>query len=417
MDQLKSKVITGTKSPIDPSILIGKILRSGVLLSSIILIIGLLLAILQFPHLSSQALLDYPKSFIQLAQGILRLNALAVITLGLFLLIATPVIRVATSIIVFFFEKDWNFVFITSFVLLILLVSIFYIGGLLGHGSLFPNIRFTISDMIILFLIAIVAGLLGSLVGLGGGFLIIPVLTLIFHFPMYIAIGSGLISVIATSSDSAATYLKEHIANMRVGIYLEIVTTIGAICGAFLAGLLAQNTLFVIFGIILLLSCIPLFLERNEELPHGVKNDSTATYLHLNSSYFDSVLNRTVTYNVSHTWIGMIIMYFAGGISGLLGIGSGTFKVLALDGAMRIPMKVSTTTSNFMIGVTAAASVGIYFARGDVLPLLVLPIALGTLIGALIGAKIFNHLSNRRIRFIFLLVILFTGIEMIIHGI
>lgn len=417
MDHPNSKTEIEKHPALDASVLVSTILRGGVMVSSIALILGLLLSVIQFPHVSSQTLIAYPKTFNQLLVGLLQFHAQAVITFGLFLLIATPVIRVALSIIIFLREKDRNFVFITTVVLLILLLSIFYISGLLGHSSFLPSIHFSYSDMIILFILSIAAGLLGSLVGLGGAFLLIPVLTLLFHFPMYFAIGSGLISVIATSSDSATTYLKEHLVDLRVGMFLETATTIGAICGAFLAGLLDQNILFVIFGIILLLSSIPLIFERNQELPHGVKNDHLATYLHLNNSYFDSVLNRTVLYNVTRTWIGLIIMYLAGGISGLLGIGSGTFKVLALDGAMRLPMKVSTTTSNFMIGVTAAASVGIYFARGDVLPLLVLPIALGTLFGAFIGAKILTHLSNRRIRYIFLIIILFTAAEMIMRGV
>lgn len=156
--------------------------------------------------------------------------------------------------------------------------------------------------------------------------------------------------------------------------------------------------------------------EINEELPQDVKNDRLSQYLHLHSSYFDTVLNRTVSYNVTRTWLGLSMMYVAGGISGLLGIGSGTFKVLALDAAMRLPVKVSTTTSNFMIGVTAAASVGIYFSRGDILPLLAVPIALGTLVGAMIGTKILHHMTNKTIRFLFIAILLFTATEMIIHG-
>jgi uncharacterized membrane protein YfcA len=262
---------------------------------------------------------------------------------------------------------------------------------------------------------AIAAGLLGSLVGLGGGVLIVPLLTLVFGFPIYFAIGASIISVIATSSGAAA-YVKDRMTNLRVGMFLEIGTTIGAICGAFLAGLLAPNILSVVFGVILLVSAAPLIFKIGEELPQGVKNDRWASWLHLNSSYPDSRLQRDVPYQVTRTPLGLAMMYVAGLISGLLGIGSGTFKVLALDVAMHLPMKVSTTTSNFMIGVTAAASAGIYFSRGDIPPLIAAPVALGILIGALIGARVLTRLSNKVLRIIFLVVIVVAAVEMVLRG-
>src|SRR5207244_1658432 len=174
--------------------------------------------------------------------------------------------------------------------------------------------------------------------------------------------------------------------------------------------------LSVIFGIILLISAAPLVFKIGEELPQGVKSDRLANWLHLNGSYPDHHLHREVSYQVTRTPLGMGMMYVAGLISGLLGIGSGTFKVLAMDTIMRLPMKVSTTTSNFMIGVTAAASAGIYFSRGDIPPLLAAPVALGILIGALAGARLLPHLSNKTLRFIFLPVIAVSALEMILHG-
>jgi uncharacterized protein len=343
----------------------------------------------------------------------------AVIALGLLLLIATPVIRVAVSIIAFLAEHDWRFVVITLLVLLILLFSIFYVGAVVavGQHQRFHHGEYSWVYPVLIFLGSIAAGLLGSLVGLGGGVLIVPLLTLVFGFPISFAIGASIISVIATSSGAAAAYVKDHITNLRVGMFLELATTTGAICGAFLAGLLAQNILSVVFGIILLISAAPLVFKIGEELPQGVKNDRLANWLHLNGSYPDHHLHREVSYEVTRTPLGLAMMYVAGLISGLLGIGSGTFKVLALDVAMRLPMKVSTTTSNFMIGVTAAASAGIYFSRGDIPPLIAAPVALGILIGALGGARLLAHLSNRILRIVFLVVIVVAAVEMVLRGV
>ncbi|WP_366914245.1 sulfite exporter TauE/SafE family protein [Thermogemmatispora sp.] len=263
---------------------------------------------------------------------------------------------------------------------------------------------------------SVAAGLLGALIGLGGGVLIVPLLTLVFGLPISFAIGASIISVIATSSGAAAAYVRDRMTNMRVGMFLELATTTGAISGAFLAGLLAPGVLGVIFGVILLLSALPTLFKMGEELPAGVQNDWLATRLHLASSYPDEHLGREVSYQVTHTPLGLLLMYVAGVISGLLGIGSGAFKVLAMDVVMRLPLKVSTTTSNFMIGVTAAASAGIYFARGDIPPLVAAPVALGILLGALIGSRLLSRLSNRVIRLVFLPVIVATAIEMILHG-
>jgi len=263
---------------------------------------------------------------------------------------------------------------------------------------------------------AILAGVLGALVGLGGGILIVPLLTLAFGLPIQYAIGVSIVAVIATSSGAAAAYVRDHLTNLHIGLFLEIGTTIGAITGAFLAGLLAPGLLFVIFGIVLLISAIPLVFKLGEELPRGIRNDRWANWLHLSSSYPDKYLGKEVSYQVTRTPLGLAMMYVAGVISGLLGIGSGSLKVLAMDTIMRLPMKVSTTTSNFMIGVTAAASAGIYFARGDVPPLVAAPVALGILAGAFVGARLLAHLSNRTLRLIFLPVLVVLATQMVLRG-
>jgi uncharacterized membrane protein YfcA/uncharacterized membrane protein len=398
--------------------LIGTILQGGVILSAAVIVIGLILLAFQPNKFAPQSLQQFPETFAQVWTGLLALQPQAIITLGLLLLIATPVVRVAVSIIAFGAEHDRRFVGITTLVLLILLFSIFYVGAVavVGQHQNFQHGEYSWAYPLLIFVAAIAAGLLGSLVGLGGGVLIVPLLTLVFGFPIYFAIGASIISVIATSSGAAAAYVKDHMTNLRVGMFLEIATTIGAISGAFLAGLLAPGLLSVIFGVILFFSAAPLVFKLGEELPEGVKNDRLANWLHLNSTYPDHYLKQDVAYGVTRTPIGLAMMYIAGLISGLLGIGSGTFKVLALDVAMRLPMKVSTTTSNFMIGVTAAASAGIYFSRGDIPPLIAAPVALGILIGALIGARLLGHMSSKVLRIIFLAVIVVAAVEMVLHG-
>jgi uncharacterized protein len=263
---------------------------------------------------------------------------------------------------------------------------------------------------------AVLAGVVGSLVGLGGGVLLVPMLTLAFGLPIQYAIGTSIVAVIATSSGSAAAYVRDHLTNMRVGLFLEMATTIGAISGAFLAGFLVPNLLFVIFGVVLLIAAVPLVFKIGEELPKGVRDDHWAKWLHLSGSYPDRRLGREVSYQVTRTPIGLAMMYVAGVLSGLLGIGSGTLKVIAMDTVMRLPMKVSTTTSNFMIGVTAAASAGIYFSRGDIPPLIAAPVALGVLAGAFIGSRLLTRLSNKTLRLIFLPVLTIIAIQMVMKG-
>ncbi|MDE2462929.1 MAG: sulfite exporter TauE/SafE family protein, partial [Alphaproteobacteria bacterium] len=223
-------------------------------------------------------------------------------------------------------------------------------------------------------------------------------------------------SVIATSSGAAAAYVKDRMTNLRVGMFLEVATTLGAICGALLSTVLNASILFIVFGVVLLISAAPLIMRLGEELPVGVVNHKWAEPLHLPSSYPDMRTQQDVAYNVAHVRWGFSMMYIAGLVSGLLGIGSGTFKVLALDTAMRLPMKVSTTTSNFMIGVTAAASAGIFFQRGAIDPVIAAPVALGVLAGATIGAKSLSRVSNVWLKKLFVPVIVLVAINMLARG-
>ncbi|HLI69675.1 MAG TPA: TSUP family transporter [Ktedonobacteraceae bacterium] len=398
--------------------LIGWVLQGGVLLSAAIIVVGMLLLPTRPGGISPARLLVFPFTWSQLAGELSHFFPQAIITVGLLLLIATPVMRVAVSILTFALEHDKKYIVITSLVLIILLFSIFFVGAISSsQPAVSTSASFSMLTVVLIFLGAILAGLLGSLVGLGGGVLIVPLLTLIFHLPIRFAIGASIISVIATSSGAAAAYVRDHLTNMRVGMFLEIATTVGAISGAFLAGLLAPNLLAVVFGVILILSSIPLLKKMGEDTPQNVHNDRLATFLHLDGSYPDHQQGKEISYQVTRTPWGLGMMYIAGLISGLLGIGSGTFKVLALDVLMRLPIKVSTTTSNFMIGVTAAASAGIYFSRGDIPPLVAAPVALGILLGALVGARLLVRMRNQVIRLIFLLVMLVSAVEMILHGV
>lgn len=269
--------------------------------------------------------------------------------------------------------------------------------------------------MLIIFLASIVAGVIGSLVGLGGGVVVIPMLTIGLGVNIHYAIGASIVSVIATSSGAAATYVKDKMTNLKVGMFLELGTTTGAITGALIAAYVNSLTLELIFGVVLLLSLIPLIRKIGEDIPASPELTGLSEKLKLTGSYVETD-GSTVKYNATHPTEGLAGMVVAGLISGLLGIGSGTFKVLSMDLAMKLPMKVSTTTSNFMIGVTAAASAGIYFVRGDVNPIIVAPVALGILIGASMGARVLTRARNPTVRKIFALVLAIAGLEMVLRA-
>jgi len=272
----------------------------------------------------------------------------------------------------------------------------------------------TLIFTIIILIGSCLAGLLGSLTGLGGGFVIIPLLTLVLNVDIHYAIGASLVSVIATSSGSAAAFVKEGITNLRIGMFLEIATTAGALSGAIVAVYIQTNYLAILFGCILIVSALLSFREKTEKIVR--EKSPLAEKLRLNSSY--PANGGTVAYSVTKVGWGFLMMIFAGLISGLLGIGSGALKVIAMDSIMRIPFKVSTTTSNFMIGVTAAASAVVYLQRGYISPGLSMPVVIGVLAGAFVGSKILVHsTSSKWLRYVFAVVISIVAVQMIYHGI
>ena len=259
---------------------------------------------------------------------------------------------------------------------------------------------------------AFLGGMLGSMTGLGGGVVIVPMLALLFHVNLRYAIGASLISVIATSSGSAAAYVREGFSNMRIGMFLEIATTTGAIFGAWLATRVATADISIVFGLILLYS-VYLSLRRHGNVV--VAHDPWSDRLKM-SGTFPTGPGEERKYSVTRIRAGFAMMFGAGTLSGLLGIGSGAVKVLAMDSIMRVPFKVSTTTSNFMIGVTAAASAGIYLYKGYIISALAAPVLLGILPGSLLGAKLLSKSQSKSLRLIFAAVILVLAIEMIYSG-
>ena len=260
------------------------------------------------------------------------------------------------------------------------------------------------------------AGILGALAGVGGGIIVIPALTILFGVDIRLAIGASIISVIATSSGAAIAFVRDRLTDMRIGMFLQLATTSGAIAGALLSAIVAPAVLYILLGLVLLTSALQQVLRLGEELPPTVEVEPLAQRLGLHGSYPDARLGREVEYAARRVPLGFGLMAFAGVVSGLLGIGSGVLKVLALDGAMRLPMKVSSATSNLMIGVTAAASAGIYVGRGDVDPRITAPVALGVLAGATIGARLLPRLANRHVRWVFLPVLIAIVIETLARG-
>ncbi len=260
---------------------------------------------------------------------------------------------------------------------------------------------------------SLIAGFLGALTGLGGGVVLVPLLTIFFHVDLRYAIGASLVSVIATSSGSAAAYVREGFSNIRIGMFLEIATTLGALLGAYLTAKVPASAIAIMFGLMLMYSA---YVSRHtraraieEEAP-----DPLATRLKMNGEFPDTRGMRR--YNVYRVPAGFGTMFGAGALSGLLGIGSGALKVVAMDQAMKIPFKVSTTTSNFMIGVTAAASAGVYLSRGYIDPALAMPVMLGVLAGSLLGTRVLVKTQTKLLRQVFSVVIVLLGLEMIFKG-
>lgn len=266
---------------------------------------------------------------------------------------------------------------------------------------------------ILLMIISISAGFLGSLLGLGGGIIVVPALTLFFNVDIKYAVAASLISIIATSSGAAASFLKDHLTNLRVAVLLEVGTVAGAITGFLISSSIRSSWLYLLFGGFLLFSSIMMFRKKGDA--RASEDHPWSKKLKLAGS-FPSEKGEMIHYKVAGVPVGLFAMYFAGILSALLGIGSGIFKVMAMDGAMKLPMKVSSATSNFMIGVTASASAGAYFMKGDIRPEIAAPVAIGIIIGSWIGAKVMTRMPASQIRKIFVVVLVIVSIQMIMKG-
>lgn len=267
-------------------------------------------------------------------------------------------------------------------------------------------------------IVSIIAGFVGSLLGIGGGLIVIPFLSIVFKLTMHQAAAAGLVSVIATSSGAASAYIKDRLTHIRIGTFLQLATVIGGVLGAILSGFLPTKVLSVIFGILLLYNSFLMIKNRkSDEKPREYSNPAGwVKVLKLYGSYYDKTLNREINYSAQNVFGGFLMMTFAGVLSGLLGIGSGIFKVLALDTIMKLPFKVSTATSNFMMGVTALASISIYLARGDIVYDICGAVATGVLIGSLIGAKVMPYIKSKYLKVAFAIILIYTSIEMIKKG-
>jgi uncharacterized protein len=269
-------------------------------------------------------------------------------------------------------------------------------------------------------LTGVVAGLVGSLSGLGGAVVVIPVLVILFGVPFPEAAGAGFVTILATSSTAGAAYVRDRLSDLRIGMFLEIATVPGALIGATLTVVLVHeslgNALLVALGIVLL-AIIPGSLSRRHiELPEGVVPDARARKFALRGAYYDEFHHREVEYVAADTTPALGVMFGAGVVSGMFGIGGGVFKVLALERYLRLPMKVSTATSNFMIGVTAAGGAGVLLAAGYINPVIAAPAAIGTALGAYLGSQVLPSLANRTVRLLFVPVIALLAVETILRG-
>ena len=265
-----------------------------------------------------------------------------------------------------------------------------------------------------LFAVALVASALGGMLGMAGGIFVVPILTVFGHVDLPSAIGASIVSVIACSCSSAAPFLKGGLTNIRLAIVLETATTLGALTGVFLVGVIPVPYLLFLFGVLLIVSAQQMLTRRGEPVSTAQVADSgrLASALRLHSTYPDRTPGGIVAYQVCRLPLGMLLMYGAGLISALLGIGSGVLKIPAMDTALRLPIKVSSATSNFMIGVTAAASAGAYFMRGAIIPAIAGPVVLGSVLGSLLGARILMAVSNDRIRLLFVVVLVALSVQM-----
>lgn len=266
---------------------------------------------------------------------------------------------------------------------------------------------------ILLLFTSIIAGFLGAILGLGGGIIIVPVLTLVYNVNIRYAVAASLISIVATSSGAAASYLKDSLTNLRLAVFLEVGTVSGAIVGFLISSYIQAKFLFLLFGIMLFFSGIMMLRRREEHI--SSQNHPWSDSLKLDGVYPEAD-GKQIQYKVENVPLGLFVMFGAGILSALLGIGSGILKVLAMDGAMKLPIKVSSATSNFMIGVTASASAGAYLLRGDIHPEIASPVAVGIILGSFFGAKAMMKIPARRIRQIFVVILGIVSIQMIVKG-
>jgi len=267
----------------------------------------------------------------------------------------------------------------------------------------------------VLFLVSAVAGFVGAMSGMGGGVILIPVLTL-FGMDIKYAIAVSIVSVIATSSGSASAYVRDRITNLKVGMFLEMFTIVGALAGAAITLVSGRRILFILFGMVLLFSWVALFRQRKEGWRPVAHQDAFSRWLELEGDYYDRSVRQTIVYQGARSYLGGPLMFGAGLIAGLLGIGAGALKVLIHDLVMGLPPKVSTTTSNLIIGVTALAGTSVYLAAGMIDPGLAAPVILGVVSGAFVGTRVLVRLTNQTVRHIFLGVLLVLGIEMLLRG-
>jgi uncharacterized protein len=279
-----------------------------------------------------------------------------------------------------------------------------------------------------LFAVSLGASALGGMLGMASGIFIVPVLTMFGHIDIHVAIGASIVSVIACSCGGAAPFLRERLTNVRLAVVLETATTLGALCGVLLVGIIPVPALFLLFALVLLVSARQMLVRRSDPVvgasaTSSVTADTSAgaaagwsASLALDSSYPDRALGREVPYQVQRVPMGMLLMYGAGLISALLGIGSGVLKIPAMDTALRLPIKVSSATSNFMIGVTAAASAGAWFLRGDIVSAIAGPVALGSVAGAVLGARLLMRLSNDKLRLMFVAILLVLAAQMLFEA-
>lgn len=269
---------------------------------------------------------------------------------------------------------------------------------------------------VLIFVVSIAAGMLGAMTGQGGGVLLVPFLTLILHVNVKTAVAASIVSVIATSSGSASAYVRDRLSNVKVGMYLEMFTIVGALVGAAITLRSGGKIIYLLFGLVLLASFVALWLKPDMGETPNLKQDRFSAFLELEGEYYDQATGRTVAYKGTRAAYGGVLMFGAGVIAGMLGIGAGALKVLIHDLIMELPPKVSTTTSNFIIGVTALAGTSAYLAAGLIKPAIAVPVIVGVTIGSRFGTRVLVRLTNAAVRKFFMVVLFVLGLEMILRG-